>query len=138
MQLRRVRLKFRYVAGALSLLVLLLLLVLVALDAQRPERLAARASRIKVGDSKATVTSILGEPDGTWRKGTGLLDGTWLFPGSTPERWAYGRRLADLADWFDREPPFIIPIRVRLFGPDPDDVGIEFDDDGKVKSVTIP
>lgn len=107
-------------------------------DSCRVSTLRTKAQTLKIGDSKDTVESILGQPDAAFTKGSGLLDGALfgLFPIS-PERWAYG----SMFDWenaFRNEFPYFYPFRFRLFGPDSDDIAVTFDDNGKVSAVIIP
>ena len=110
-------------------------------DLWRVHRLKSKAGKLRVGQSQNRVRDILGEPNVVFAKGTGLLDGTTLLPGisvgQSPERWAYGRRF-DWKDAFHEEFPYFYPIRLRLFGPDDQDVAIEFDDHGMVSAIEIP
>ena len=94
-----------------------------------------RALLLKAGDDKAEVKRILGNPTSTFAKGSGLRI-FWLTP-QTTERWAYGN-VFDFKDCFHKEFPYFIPFRIRLFGPDNDDIAVEFDDNGKVRKVVIP
>jgi len=98
------------------------------------------ASLIKFGVDKTEVQHILGKPTSRFRKGSGLFDGKYfLFERVplSPERWAYGS-VFDFNDCFQKEFPYFFPLRIRLFGPDSDDISIEFDDNGKVTKVIIP
>jgi len=120
-----------------------------------------RARSLKVGDPKTKVESILGRPDEIWdfsllvlRKSPILGITEHMEPEEldlikenigrmrevlpeTPEEWSYGKRF----DWkhsLRGEFPYVWPLRVRVFGPDPDDVMIEFDDDGNVSEIIVP
>ena len=98
-------------------------------------RAQSRAQTIGIGDSKATVEAVLGKPTAIFPKGSGVLDGP-LF-GFSPERWAYGSDF-DWKNSFSTEFPFFLPFRCRIFGPDEEDVAIEFDDLGFVAQVSVP
>ena len=89
--------------------------------------LRSRACQLSVGDSAARVIQLLGEP-------------TLILPKSNhgwireTETWGYG----GVFDWpnaVGKEWPFFCPFRLRLFGHDPDDVVIEFDDAGTVIGI---
>ena len=128
------------VIGLFSLL-LLLFCLWVMLDKIHVNSCRSQATKIKIGDDKATIVSILGKPDGIYEKGSGLFDGQsilvfWKFLDS-PERWAYGSAF-DWEHYIQNEFPYFFPFCLRLFGPDADDVAIEFSDMGIVTKVTIP
>jgi len=109
-------------------------------DLWRVYRLKSKAGKLRVGQSRDRVRDILGEPDAVFAKGTGLLDGMTLLGsrvGPSPERWAYGRRF-DWKNAFQKKFPYFLPIRFRFFGPDDQDVVIEFDDRGMVSAIEIP
>lgn len=114
----------------------LILAVLAAflIDTIRFRSLSKRALSLKVGDSKLEVKRVLDKPDAVFPKGSDLFDGIFfgVWPMS-PERWAYG----DIFYW-DNEWPYFFPFNLRFFAPDPDDLTIEFDNDGKVLSIGIP
>src|SRR2546426_992786 len=106
----------------------------IGLDIFHGKSLRPRAQAIKVGDSRQRVEQVLGRPIVVF---TPPSEGTKGLVIVRPETWAYGRRL-QLRDAFYGEFPYFRPLRVRLFGPDDDDVAIEFDASGKVSSVSIP
>jgi hypothetical protein len=123
---------------ALAVVVLGLAAAPAVIDAWRVRSFRDAALRVQVGDSPERVREILGAPTATFERGSGLLDGIILgvLP-MRPETWAYGR-------WFDwggclrSEFPYFNPVRPRLFGPNADDVRVEFDVGGKVFRVLRP
>ena len=105
-------------------------------DVWRMRSLRGRAKAVKIGDSKTQVQNLLGQPNAMFARGSGLLDGAvfGLIP-KTPEQWAYGKRFEyHLAGQF----PYLYLGRFRFFGPDADDVAIQFDRKGKVSAVITP
>lgn len=105
-------------------------------DVWRMRCLPGRAKAVKIGDPKTQVQNLLGQPDAMFARGSGLLDGAvfGLIP-KTPEQWAYGKRFEyHLAGQF----PYLYLWRFRLFGPDTDDVVIQFDRKGRVSAVITP
>lgn len=112
-----------------------LLITPLLLDAWRMSHLPSWAKAVRIGDSKTRVENLLGQPSGQFARGSGLLDGALfgLIP-KTPEQWAYGSRYEYQLSEF----PFVWRYRWRLFGPDADDVVIQFDRNGKVSAVIDP
>jgi hypothetical protein len=101
-------------------------------DLVRAARLPERAKAIKVGDSKNQVIRILGNADDVFGPDP---NGGWF---SHPmETWVYGSWLETNDPFYDGFPWFF-PLRFRLLWADPEDVTIEFDDDGKVLEIRIP
>jgi hypothetical protein len=111
---------------------------MVAHDRWRCNSLRSRAAEIRIGDSKEQVEKLLGNPNTIFppseRQPTSI--GEALLHRSS-EEWAYGTTF-EFSDCFFSEFPFFYPFRFRLFGPDADDVGVEFDSSGKVSDVSIP
>lgn len=122
------RLPWRWTA--LAVLVLLLLFP-VLYDWCQVARMRSAAKRVSMDDSAAQVRTILGDPNSVFPKKTHGFN-TRKF-----ETWAYGSRF-EWANSLSREFPYCRPFRFRMFGPDSDDVAIEFDDDGKVVRIDLP
>ena len=101
------------------------------LDMIRAHRLIPKAQRIQPGDSIDEVIALMGQPDGTFSKGSGL------FSKSEHKALAYGKRF-DWSDAFHLEPPFFYPINLRIFGPFQEDIAVILDDDDKVLRVEMP
>ena len=117
------------------LLAVVVIVALTAFDAFRSRSLAARVQRIQVGDSREQVSATLGRATHMFMPPKELPRGLYL--GVRVETWAYGRRF----DWrhcFHSEFPFFWPLKFRLFGPDADDVEVEFDSMGRVSRVSTP
>jgi hypothetical protein len=110
----------------------------VVVDALHTRSARRRALLVHVGDSKEDVRRILGEPDGTFARGSGLFSGS-IIAGfrASPESWYWGS-MFDWGNCFQNEFPYFFPVRIRLFGPDSDDVAVSFDDKGKVVQVDVP
>ena len=122
--------------GIIVLSILLLAMLVVSFDSLRTRSTAKRARAIRIGDSKKRVTEILGHPVTAFlpqpRTNIALL-----FLGPSSETWAYGSRL-ELRQPFQKEFPYFMPIRVRFFIPDKDDVAVKFDSSNRVSKITIP
>ena len=101
------------------------------LDSFRAHRLISKAKHIQIGDTIETVISLMGEPNGTFSKGSGL------FTKSKYKALAYGR-MFDWSDAFNSEPPYFYPIHFRIFGPYQEDIAVILDDDDKVLKVEMP
>ncbi|MBI3879028.1 MAG: hypothetical protein HY301_03075 [Verrucomicrobia bacterium] len=114
--------------------ILLCGMLAVALDGCRARSLAVRAKSLKDGDSKEAVRNLLGKPDHIFfppkEMPTNPL--AFLFIVSR-ETWAYGSRLKPQTNF-----PYVVPFRLRLFGPDADEVAVKFDSSNRVAEVTIP
>ena len=124
------------------LLPAILLLLGVCFDSWRNMSLSHRAKKLNVGDSKATVRKVLGEPNAVFQPSETLLAGVYtnawagLFT-VVRETWSYGSRL-DLKNSISAKFPYFWPFRFRIFRPDSDDVAIEFDSSGNVYKVDVP
>lgn len=111
--------------------VALILGIATGLDSFRAHRLISKAEHIHTGDSIDAVISLMGQPDGTYSKGSGL------FSSSEHKALAYGR-MFDWSDAFHLEFPFFYPINLRIFGPFQDDIAVILDDADKVLKVEMP
>ena len=101
------------------------------LDTIRAHRLIPKAQSIHPGDSIDAVIALMGQPDGTFPKGSGL------FSKSEHKALAYGKRF-DWKNAFHLKPPFIYPFNLRFFGPFQEDVAVFLDDSDKVLRVEMP
>jgi hypothetical protein len=114
---------WRVVVGLAALVV-----VFLAYDLGRVALLRRWAKDVTVGMSTDEVEDRLGKPDCVFPKGgRGLL---WSRP---YEQWAFGTR-CETTDAF----PYVSPLHIRLWGPDSEDIVIEFDDSNRVRTVSIP
>ena len=100
-------------------------------DAIRAHRLISKAEHIHPGDTIDAVISLMGPPDGTFSKGSGLI-----FT-SKYKALAYGR-MFDWSDAFHLDFPFFYPINLRIFGPIQGDITVFLDDADKVLKVEMP
>jgi hypothetical protein len=113
------------------LVFLALAALIVAVGAFRTSSQRARASTIKIGDSKADVEQLLGSATMVtpftplWR--TNAIAALFC---DTAETWAYGSHF-DFSSQF----PWL---RLRLFLPASDDIAVEFSSSGRVVRVTVP
>jgi hypothetical protein len=119
---------------ALVMIALLGVLVFTAIDAARPEKARMRAARLKIGDNKARVQTVMGKP--LYMVTNGVL--TQFLFSAPAERWVYG----SLLDWDSpstREFPWIAPLNLRLFCiAETNDVVICFDAEEKVSGIKTP
>jgi hypothetical protein len=123
--------RFAIIIGLVTLVVAALTL----LDTFRSRSFATKAQSIKVGDSTEQVLRTLGRATQVFRPPQQIPSGLYL--GVRVETWAYGRRF----DWqhcFHSDFPFFWSLKFRLFGPDADDVEVEFDSTGRVSRVSTP
>ena len=102
--------------------------ILTGVDAIRVHRLVAKAKLIQLGRPIEDVITLMGQPNAAIAK-----DG--LF--KEHKTLAYGTRF-DWRNSFHAEPPFFFPLKLRIFGPERDDIIVLIDDDDKVLSVQIP
>jgi outer membrane protein assembly factor BamE (lipoprotein component of BamABCDE complex) len=95
--------------------------------------LATRAQTLKPGDSKEKVREVLGKPTSVFLTSPqAKTNWIYLILGVQKETWAYGHR-------FDSQAKFpYFSLRIRLFGPDTDDVSVTFDSSGRVLGVKVP
>jgi hypothetical protein len=100
------------------------------------DQLIQASTRLKQGDDESRVLSVLGPP--LQRRPThGFIAS--ILSGATPPRWVYGTSIA-LDEIIIPGSPFPnpFPIKLRLFGPDEDDLIINWDAHGSVDSVVRP
>lgn len=132
--------RWRRLVGLVILLVIVTITLFVIYETTRISRLHQRARSIPIAATYEEVIDILGRPTMKFPRGSGPFDQTPLvvFTGVSPETWAYGSRF----DWSncvtDTFPYVGSPFRWRMFGPDDEDVAVEFDVEGRVSRVTIP
>ena len=108
---------------------------MVLMDTLRVRSVRERVLSVKPGATKSEVREILGRPTAQFPAGLGMPEGSFF--GSLPERWAYGSKF----DWdhcLQKKFPYFLPFRLRLFGPDGDDVAICFDEKGRVSDINVP
>ena len=109
---------------------LLFVVVLLALyDSTRPASYRRRAVSVHVGDTRAQVRAVLGQPTSSFSVSTPnpLLN--------VPERWMYG----STCDWRHWRHPFSSDFFSFVqFFPRDNDVVIDFDQSGIAQSVVIP
>jgi outer membrane protein assembly factor BamE (lipoprotein component of BamABCDE complex) len=112
---------------AILMLAIAAVLVFSSIDGSRQHTARMRVSRLKIGDTKAQVQKLMGNPRFVYAPG-----------GSNPaEHWIYGSVL----DWqqpCSRHFPWIAPLKVRTSGPVANDVVIDFDSADKVAAVHYP
>ena len=124
--------------GIILGLALLVAMLAVGIDRLTAQSLAKRVRAVRIGDSQQQVAQLVGRPVGTF---TPLPEAQTNMVAAIlsvrSETWAYGSRL-NLRHPFEKEFPYFLPIRFRLFHPDADDVSIEFDSSGRVSRITIP
>jgi hypothetical protein len=105
--------------------------ILTGVDAIRVHRFVAKAKFIQLGRPIEDVIALMGQPNTTIPKGgSGFLV-------NKHKTLAYGSWF----DWhnaFQPEPPFFLPLNIRLFGPHQGDIAIYLDDDDKVLMVKMP
>jgi hypothetical protein len=89
-----------------------------------------KAELLQAGYTKAQVLNVMGEPTAEFAARSMLLNR------QNPETWVYGRKFT-LTEAFYREPPYFWPILLR-FGPEADDIVVEFDQNGLVESINVP
>ena len=94
------------------------LMIFLTVDAFPDRSPPIRARNLRIGDTRQQVRRVLGQPSEITVAG--------IFDPS--ETWAYGGRI----NWQH------LSIRFRIFGPDADEVAIQFDKAGKVRRVIIP
>jgi outer membrane protein assembly factor BamE (lipoprotein component of BamABCDE complex) len=124
--------------GIIFVLILALAALVVGIDWLSTHTSTTRVRAVRVGDTKHQVEQILGRPVTTF---TPLPEARTNFVAALlsvrAETWAYGSRL-ELRRPFQAEFPYFLPVRLRLFQPDADDVSIEFDSSGRVSKIVTP
>lgn len=129
------RTRMKRFAIIIVVLVTLAVAALTVLDTLRSRSFVRRVQSIRIGDSKERVLATLGRATTVFTPPQQIPRGLYL--GVHVETWAYGKRF----DWqhcFHSEFPFFWPLKFRLFGPDGDDVEVEFDSTGRVTRVSTP
>jgi len=132
MRMKKILKAIAWVFAGLAVLCLLGLMGLTVHDAWRVNRLQARISGVAVGDSRDHVRQVMGEPDASWDRQKEFMSNQEM-----PAGFAYGKTM-DWSNAFHSEFPFFLPFRIRLFGPDRDDIVVEFDDDWIVTGIRMP
>ena len=100
-------------------------------------RVAEAANRIQVGDTEGDVLRTLGKPLSTYERYDGW---SILGIGAHPPQWLYGatidiKRLF-ISDTYVMASP--LPINIRWFSYDDDDLVVDWDSKGKVSKIKIP
>lgn len=108
-----------------------------ALERAHMARVAEAANGIQVGATEDDVLRTLGKPLGTYERYDGW---SILGIGAHPPQWLYGttiniKRLI-IADIYVMASP--LPINIRWFSYDDDDLVVDWDSKGRVSSITIP
>jgi hypothetical protein len=108
----------------------------ISMEQSRMDRLTVAAAQVAPGVGEAEVIAALGEPDSRRPKRSGLAI---LLFGLTPRQWIYGT-VFDADIWLSPESafPYPLPINLRIFAPDDDDVVISWNDDGIVTAIDRP
>jgi hypothetical protein len=122
-------------ASILAVLVVLTIAGWIAFDAFRPRAFAARAQKVRIGDSKEKVLAAMGRATTEFPAQKGSPGAIIL--GVHAETWAYGST-CNWQDCLHPHFPYFWPFRIRLFSPEDDDVAIEFDLSGKVSAISAP
>jgi hypothetical protein len=122
---------------SIAALALLIIMSAAVMDSFRAHRFVTKVQAIKAGDGKEQVEAKLGRATRVFRPPEKVSHPLFLFLGVQVETWAYGERF----DWqhcFHSKFPYFWPLKFRLFGPDMDDVTVEFDSTGKVRRFSTP
>jgi hypothetical protein len=112
------------------------LALIVALEQPRMDRVLDAADQVAPGADEQQVLAALGPPDVKWAERSGIMV---LMFGRMPRQWSYGT-LVDAENLFIAETgwPNPAPIKIRLFGPNANDVVVTWRDDGMVAAVDRP
>lgn len=111
---------FKYLCP-LFLFAFVCLLAYFLFDSWQYQNYRANAKQIVVGDTKARVTEIMGNPT--------AIFGDTISKLQPQNEWCYGKEFGELEDWqkaFTTLPPFFWPFRFRLFSCDNMDVKVVF------------
>lgn len=100
------------------------------------QRLVDRSARIAIGANERDVERAIGEPIAKWEARRGWA--RFIF-GARGAQWVYGTSI-DLGSIFVPELPFPnpVPLRLRLFSADDDDLVIEWTSTKQVAKVSRP
>jgi hypothetical protein len=100
-------------------------------------RVAEASNGIQVGATEDDVLRTLGKPLGIYKRYDGW---SILGIGAHPTQWFYGTRINIkkllVADIYLMEVP--LPINIRWFSYDDDDLVVDWDTKGRVSRITIP
>lgn len=100
-------------------------------------RLAEAANGIQLGDTEDDVLRILGKPLSTYERNEGW---SILGIGVHPPQWLYGTTInikkMFIGDIYVMASP--LPINIRWFSYDEDDLVVDWDSKGAVSKITIP
>ena len=100
-------------------------------------RVADAANRIQVGATEDEVFRVLGKPLSTYERYDGW---SILGIGAHPPQWLYGTTInikkMFITDTFVMASP--LPINIRWFSYDDDDLVVNWDSKGRVSKITIP
>jgi len=107
------------------------------LERQHLARTAKAAENVMVGNSEKEVLELLGQPNERYEKYPGW---TFLGIGSHARQWCYGTRInlkkLIISDVYVMWNP--VPINIRWFGYDEDDLIVEWDSNDCVSQLTVP
>ncbi|XZE46849.1 hypothetical protein SH467x_002145 [Pirellulaceae bacterium SH467] len=116
---------------------LLLIASIGTLERAHMSRVAEAAGGIQVGDTEDHVLRTLGKPLSTYERNEGW---SILGIGAHPPHWLYGTTInikkMFIADTYVMASP--LPINIRWFSYDEDDLVVEWDSKGKVSKITVP
>ncbi len=132
MKMKKILKAITWVFAGLAFISLLGLMGLTVHDAWRGNRMQTRISGVAVGDSKDHVKQVMGEPNASWDRQKKFMSNQEM-----PAGFAYGKAM-DWRNAFHSEFPFFFPFRFRLFGPDREDIVVEFNDDWIVMGIRMP
>ena len=100
-------------------------------------RVAEAANKIPIGAAEDDVIQALGKPLSTYERYDGW---SILGIGAHPPQWLYGTTInikrMFIADTFVMASP--LPINIRWFSYDEDDLVVDWDSKGRVSKITIP
>ena len=116
---------------------LLLIASIGTLERAHMARVAEAANRIHAGDTEDDVLRTLGKPLRTYERYEGW---SILAIGAHPPQWLYGTTInikrMIIADTYVMASP--LPINIRWFSYDDDDLVVYWDSKGRVSKITIP
>ncbi len=107
------------------------------LERQHLARTAKASANVKVGNSEKEVLELLGPPNERYEQ---YSDGTFFGFLSHPKEWCYGTTInlkkLVVSDIYVMGIP--IPMNIRLFDFDTDDLIVEWDANDRVSKLTVP
>lgn len=100
------------------------------------DQLVKASAQLKRGDNEARVLAVLGPPLARWpKRGPGAA----LIFGDAPPKWSYGTLLdVSMIIQSDAAIPNVLPRKLRLFGPETNDLVIIWDNQGVVDTIECP